>query len=205
MKKYAFINPNGDAAYTASPAMDDTYIDGEIYNGLMCREIPQIVDDTEVIERWYWVGDDHFVRPPRPSDFHDWSGVTKSWLPNLDAARESKLQQVAAELNTRLYLPCNGFDADKVSRERIRGMIARLQRGDGLPAGWVGWRDASNQQQWATDDAATVLANLTTLSRAIENREQALLVASWTHKANIAALEDIDAILNYDVNKGWNE
>ena len=203
MKKYAFINPNGDAAYTASPATDDTYIDGEIYNGLMCREIPQIADDTEVIERWYWVGDDHFVRPPRPTDFHDWSGVTKSWLPNLDAARESKLQQVSAELNTRLYLPCNGFDADKISRERISGMIARLQRGDGLPAGWMGWRDAANEMRWVTDDAATVLANLTALSRAIEDREQALLVAGWTHKANIAALEDIDAILAYDVTVGW--
>lgn len=203
MKKYAFINPNGDAAYTASPATDDTYIDGEIYNGLMCREIPQMADDTEVIERWYWVGDDHFVRPPRPTDFHDWSGVTKSWLPNLDAARESKLQQVATELSTRLYLPCNGFDADKVSRERISGTIARLQRGDGLPAGWIGWRNASNQQQWATDDAATVLANLTALSRAIEDREQALLATAWQHKAAIAALTDIDAVLAYDVTTGW--
>ena len=142
--------------------------------------------------------------PAKPSPHHDWDWTSKSWLPNLDAARESKLQQVAAELNTRLYLPCSGFDADKTSRERISGTIARLQRGDGLPAGWVGWRDASNQQQWAADDAATVLANLTALSRAIEDREQALLAASWTHKANIAALEDIDAILSYDVTTSWN-
>ena len=203
MKKYAFINPNGDAAYTASPATDDTYIDGEIYNGLMCREIPQIADDTEVIERWYWVGDDHFVRPPRPTDFHDWSGVTKSWLPDLDAARSSKLQQVAAELNTRLYLPCNGFDADQVSCGRISGTIDRLQRGGGLPAGWMGWRDAENNMHWATDEAQTVLANLTALSRSIEDREQALLIAAWTHKDAIAALEDIDAILSYDVTAGW--
>ena len=142
-------------------------------------------------------------RPLQPSPYHEWDWTTKTWLPDLDAAREAKLQQVAAELNARLYLPCNGFDADKVSRERISGMIARLQRGDGLPAGWVGWRDASNQQQWATDDAATVLANLTALSRVIEDREQALLVASWQHKANIEALEDIDAILSYDVTANW--
>lgn len=141
--------------------------------------------------------------PAKPSPHHEWDWTTKSWMPNLDAARASKLQQVSAELNARLYLPCNGFDADKVSRERISGMIARLQRGGGLPAGWVGWRDASNQQQWADDDAETVLANLTALSRAIEDREQALLVASWTHKANIAALEDIDAILGYDVTAAW--
>ena len=141
--------------------------------------------------------------PAKPSPHHDWDWPTKSWLPNLDAARESKLQQVTAELNKRLYLPCNGFDADKTSRERISGMIARLQRGDGLPAGWMGWRDAGNAYHWADDDAATVLANLTALSRAIEDREQALLVAGWTHKANIAALTDIHAILAYDVTTVW--
>lgn len=152
----------------------------------------------------YRIGEGAFsTLPPQPSPHHEWDWPTKSWLPNLDAARESKLQEVAAELSTRLYLPCNGFDADKVSRERISGMIARLQRGDGLPAGWVGWRDASNQQQWAPDDAATVLANLTALSRAIEDREHALLVASWNHKANIAALTDIDAIIAHDVTANW--
>ena len=139
------------------------------------------------------------ARPPH----HDWDWTTKSWLPNLDAAREAKLQQVAAELNARLYLPCNGFDADRVSRDRISGTIARLQRGGGLPAGWIGWRDASNQQQWATDDAATVLVNLTALSRAIEDREQTLLIRSWQHKAAIAALEDVTSILNYDTSLGW--
>jgi len=141
--------------------------------------------------------------PAKPSPHREWDWTTKSWLPNLDAARASKLQQVAAELSTRLYLPCNGFDADKVSRERISGTIARLQRGDGLPAGWLGWRDASNQQWWAEDDAATVLANLTALSCAIEDREQALLIASWQHKANLNALEDFNAILSYDTIAGW--
>ena len=140
---------------------------------------------------------------PRPSLFHFPDITTRGWLPNLDAAREAKLQQVSTELNARLYLPCNGFDADKVSRERISGTIVRLQRGDGLPAGWMGWRDAANEMHWADDDPATVLANLTALSRAIEDREQVLLIAGWTHKANIAALEGIDAILAYDVTANW--
>lgn len=141
--------------------------------------------------------------PAKPSPHHDWDWPTKSWLPNLNAARASKLQQVAAELNTRLYLPCNGFDAAPVSRGRISGTIARLQRGDGLPAGWLGWRDASNQQRWAEDDAMTVRANLMALSCAIEDREQALLITSWQHKANLNALEDFAAILSYDITTGW--
>ena len=153
---------------------------------------------------FFFVDGQPIQKPNAPSNFHSWDWPTKSWLPNLDAARESKLQQVAAELNTRLYLPCNGFDADRVSRERISGTIARLQRGDGLSAGWIGWRDASNQQRWAEDDAMTVLANLTTLSRAIEDREQALLAKSWQHKASIASLTSIEDILNYNVEEGWD-
>ena len=167
-----------------------------------CETIEGVIAAPEAA---YWDFEAQSLAPisPQPTAFHAWDWPTKQWIPNLDAGRTGRIQQITRELSTRLYLPCNGFDADKVSRERISGMIARLQRGDGLPAGWVGWRDASNQQQWATDDAATVLANLTALSRAIEDREQALLVASWTHKANIAALEDIDAILAYDVTTGW--
>ena len=153
----------------------------------------------------WFEGDDPKTLPERPSPHHEWDWTTKSWLPNLAAARESKLRQVAAELNARLYLSCNGFDADAVSRERISGTIARLQRGGGLPAGWIGWRDASNQQRWAEDDAATVLASLVALSCAIEDREQALLIVSWQHKANIAALTDIDAIIGYETTQGWPE
>ena len=141
--------------------------------------------------------------PEKPSPHHEWDWPTKSWLPNLDAAKAAKKTGIESELARRLYLPCNGFDADKVSRERISGMVSRLQRGDGLPTGWMGWRDASNQQRWVTDDAATVLANLTALSRAIEDREQALLVASWTHKENITKLQTIEEILQYDVTQNW--
>ena len=150
--------------------------------------------------------------PERPSPYHEWDCPTKSWLPNLAAAREVKLQQVTAELGIRLYLPCNGFDADKVSRERISGMIARLQRGDGLPVGWVGWRDASNDMHWAADDAATVLTSITALSLAIENREQVLLIAAWQHKATLESVaqnselddeQKLQQILSYNVSACW--
>ena len=197
MKKFVFIS-NGEPVSTIIPS------DGEdISNGVDLFEVPFDLQDEYIYSHVYFDNGILKYRPQKPGQFFSWAPVLNEWLPNLDAARESKLQQVAAELNTRLYLPCNGFDADQVSRGRISGMIARLQRGDGLPVGWICWRDACDQQQWATDDAATVLANLTTLSRAIEDREQALLVASWTHKAAIAALEDIDTILSYDVTANW--
>ena len=182
-----------------SVSCDDKYVSEQVGEGEgVVSAVDGITDLTHYVQNGELV-----PFPAKPAPHHEWDWPTKSWLPNLDAARESKLQQVAVELNTRLYLPCNGFDADKVSRDRISGTIARLQRGDGLPAGWMGWRDAANEMRWETDDAATVLANLTALSRAIEDREQALLIAAWDHKRNIADLPDIDTILSYDVTANW--
>jgi hypothetical protein len=197
MKKFVYVE-NGNATSTLIPS------DGaDLEDGVCFFQIDSDIPDDEIFLRSYWKNGERRSRNERPSVYHEWDLSSESWLPNLDAARNAKLQEVAAELDKRLYLPCCGFDADKVSRGRISGMVARLQRGDGLPAGWMGWRDFSNQQQWAMDDAATVLANLTALSRAIEDREQVLLVACWTHKANIATLTDIDAIIGYDVTAGW--
>ena len=183
------------------------YGSGEPIDANIGQDEAFIVVDGPVIARlpdYSYIHNGEWVHAaPAPSPHHDWDWPTKSWLPNLDAARAAKLQEVTAGLNTRLYLPCNGFDADPISRGRISGTIARLQRGDGLPTGWIGWRDANNQQQWAEESAATVLANLTALSCAIEDREQALLITSWQHKANLNALEDFAAILSYDITTGW--
>ena len=204
MKKFAFINDKGEVLYTAQPSEDSTYDHLGVYAGLTAVEFLTELDDYAVINYYYWDIDTGWMRKPvRPSEFHVWNTTNKDWELDSALACGALTKRVEDQLEEKLYLPCNGFDADKVSRDRISGMIARLQRGDGLPAGWMGWRDASNQQHWSQDDAATVLANLTALSRAIEDREQALLVASWTHKANIAALDDIDAILAYDVTANW--
>ena len=197
MKKFVFIS-NGEPVSTIIPS------DGEdISNGVDLFEVPFDLQDEYIYSHVYFDNGILKYRPQKPGQFFSWAPVLNEWLPNLDAARDARLQEVSAELNKRLYLPCNGFDADNVSRERISGTIARLQRGDGLPAGWMGWRDAANEMHWATDDAATVLANLIVLSRAIEDREQALLVASWAHKSAIMGLQTIEEILSYDVTANW--
>ena len=133
--------------------------------------------------------------------------LARQFLTRTEFMRALLADRVPGELARRTLAPVTAsgasFDADTTARERISGMIARLQRGDGLPVGWMGWRDAENVMRWACDSAEAVLAHLTALARAIEDREQALLVASWQHKAAIAALPDVDAILAYDVAAGW--
>ena len=197
MKKFVYVE-NGNATSTLIPS------DGaDLEDGVCFFQVDPDMPDDEIFLRSYWKNGERRSRNERPSVYHEWDLSSESWLPNLELVLSNLLESVSTELNTRLYLPCNGFDADKVSRERISGMIARLQRGDGLPAGWIGWRDAENAMHWGADDAVTVLANLIALSRSIEDREQSLLVASWTHKENITKLQTIEEILQYDVTQNW--
>jgi hypothetical protein len=171
--------------------------DGQAFIEVESEVVAQL-PEYSYVEGGRWI-----TAPAQPSPYHAWDWPTKSWIADLSAAASARARDVAIELDRRNSAPCAGFDADKLSRDRISSMIARLQRGDGLPAGWIGWRDASNDMHWVADDAATVLANLTALSRAIENREQALLIAAWQHKAAIAALTSVEALLAYDVTAGW--
>ena len=138
--------------------------------------------------------------PPRPSEHHAFDYALKQWIDprTLDDFKAAALQACATELARRLYLPItvggSPFDADQVSRDRITHMRKRLQEGRGLPPEWLGWRDASNAMHWADATDAEVLAHLTALSEAIENREQALLVTGWTLKAQIAAAATVDQV-----------
>ena len=56
MIKVALVKNNGEVAYTVSPAVDDMYLDGEVYNGCTARHISHTVIDAEVIATWYWDG-----------------------------------------------------------------------------------------------------------------------------------------------------
>lgn len=138
--------------------------------------------------------------PPRPSEHHAFDYALKQWVDprTLDDYKAAALQAGAAELARRLYLPITvsgaPFDADQISRDRITHLRKRLQEGRGLPPEWMGWRDASNAMHWADATDAEVLAHLTALSEAIENREQALLVTGWTLKAQIEAAATVDQV-----------
>jgi hypothetical protein len=56
---------------------------------------------------------------------------------------------------------------------------------------------------WGSDTPEQVQTQLAGLSAAIEDREQALLIAAWQHKAALDALTDIDDLLSYDTTANW--
>lgn len=154
-----------------------------------------------------------FKRPevdPRPTKYHVWAGFGAGFvLPDgaLDAAIADRCADVDSELMRRSRAPIayagSMFDADALARERIKGTLDRIVRGDGLPSGWVGWRDADNDHNWSDLNELGVRDALSGLSRSIEDREQALLIAAWQHKGAIRALGSVEDVIAHDIKAGW--
>ncbi len=135
------------------------------------------------------------VRPQQPES------------PSVDDAREVQAQAVDRIRSARHGQPIaymgEFFDADVAARENISGVLTRLTRGDGLTAGWIGWRTFDNNMVWADEPAEEVLSHLRGLSCAIEDRKQALLSVAWGHKDALAELSSVEAVMEYDITAGW--
>lgn len=149
-------------------------------------------------------------RAAQPSDYHAWDWASCAWVAISGAFESAKAERCAAVNRLRdakqvLPIECDGivFDADTKSLENIRGVISRIERGDGLTVGWVGWRTFDNTMVWADSSPDEVLALLSAIARGLEDRKQALMIAAWTHKAAIAALSTPDDVASYDITAGW--
>lgn len=147
------------------------------------------------------------LTPLAPTPYHRWDWASRTFVPDLPAAKAAVRAQVDERRAWLSYQPIDfmgaNFDADAIARERISGCNLRLLRGDGLPAGWLGWRDADNVMRWTSATEAQVQDYLRGLSTAIENREQYLLIKAWTKKAQIDALTSVEAVVAYNVEAGW--
>lgn len=146
-------------------------------------------------------------RPPKPTPFHKWNWASKQWEADIERAIEARSEQISDECERRHNLPVAYlgalFDADAVARENISRTHGRIARGDGLPAGWVGWRDFDNGVHWGEDAPEDVMAHLAALMRAIEDRRQALYIASWTHKQAVSTAPSVQAVIDHDIAAGW--
>jgi len=155
----------------------------------------------------YFDGDDFVPIGDPPTLRHAYDWTARKWVAPLTELAADVSAKIDREFKRRDLLPVTvagvPFDADAAARENISGTAARIERGDALPAGWVGWRDADNAMHWADAMPAAVLANLNAVSRAIEDRKQALLVARWTKKAQIAAIADEAELLAFDIGTDW--
>lgn len=164
------------------------------------------IDTYNFLNLSYYKGEIKF-RDPIPTPYHIWDNDNEVWVPNPETLRQEKKGQVNDRrfFYDRQPITVNNitFDADAEARENINGTIARIQRGDGLPEGWMGWRAKDNQLYWGEYSAEEVLNELLDVTRAIEDRKQAILIFAWNHKYNLESMTDLQEILDYDIDEEW--
>lgn len=148
--------------------------------------------------------------PAQPSPAHVWDWGLYDWVPSPAALAELKFarsEAVNALRDQKRAAPISYmgilFDADSASVANMQGLATRIERGDGLTLGWIGWRTWDNTMVWASEGASEVLAHLHALARALEDRQQSLLLAAWRHKAALLQCEGGADVLAYDITVGW--
>jgi len=83
--KFAFLNSDNSVVYISNVGVDENYVNGQEYYGNIAQQIPDNIDDADVLENWYW-NDGWKVRPQKPSFFYDWNMTSESWVLNIDLA-----------------------------------------------------------------------------------------------------------------------
>ena len=191
MKKFVFLNPDGIPSYTATPADDSHYQDGIVFNDMLCKEVPFDTSDTEILERWYWKGEEIKVRPLRPGDFYAWSSELETWLPNLDAAREAQRQAWNAWRDRELIAGClhNGhvFHSDDRFIAELQLILKGYERGYITSTSAIRTRDNVVLQLAHTEIEGLLL--LLGLHR------QAIYAQSWAGKDALASLTTLESIM----------
>ena len=130
-------------------------------------------------------------RPLSPSPHHDWDWTTKSWLPNLDAARESQRQAWNAWRDRELVAgyPHNGhvFHSDDRFMAELQLLLKGYERGHLTGTSAIRTRDnAVLQMTHAEIEGLLLLIGL---------HRQAIYAQSWTGKDALASLSTLEAIV----------
>lgn len=132
----------------------------------------------------------HF--PAKPSPHHEWDWTTKSWLPNLDAARESQLQAWNAWRDRELVAghSHNGhvFHSDDRFMAELQLILKGYERGHLTGTFAIRTRDNGTLQMTHAEIEGLLLL--------IGLHRQAIYAQSWVGKdalAGLTTLEDIVA------------
>jgi len=122
---------NGEIAHYGSPGADDDFIDGETYDGYLCKIMNVDIDLSSFSKVKYWSYDTNSWkdRVPLPTSFYDW--VETEWVLN----RERLITEIRRDRDTMLQrtdftqLPDSPFSDEekekfKIYRQELRDFMA---------------------------------------------------------------------------------
>lgn len=173
------------------------------------------VPTTTGIADYSWVevdGDGNktlHAAPPKP-EHHEWDWTTKSWLPNLDAAKAAKKADIEAERSRRTNEPLTYdgkvLDADQTARDNLKAKLEevreRIRLNMPMPPELLVWRDHGNQtHSWPTIEAYHDW--LAGYAVTMSERGTRCYACAWYHKDALEQLSVLEDIVNYDLTQGW--
>lgn len=150
--------------------------------------------------------------PEKPSPHHEWDWTTKSWLPNLDAAKAAKKTEIEAERNRRISEPLiydgKVLDADQTARDNLNAKLEevreRIRLNMPMAPELLVWRDNSNvTHSWPTIEAYHDW--LAGYAVAMSDRGTRCYACAWHHKDTLGQLSVLEDITNYNLSQGWPE
>ena len=130
-------------------------------------------------------------RPTQPSPHHDWDWPTKSWLPNLDAARASQRQAWNAwrdrELVAGYAHTGHVFHSDDTFIGELQLLLKGYERGHLTSTSAIRTRDNGTLQMTHSEIEGLLLL--------IGLRRQAIYAQSWAGKDALAGLTTLESIM----------
>ena len=144
------------------------------------------------LEGWIDVTARTFVPfPERPSPHHEWDWPTKSWLPNLDAAREAQRQAWNAWRDRELVAGYahNGhvFHSDDRFMAELQLLLKGYERGHLTGTSAIRTRDNDTLQMTHAEIEGLLLL--------IGLHRQAIYAQSWAGKDALASLTTLEDIM----------
>jgi uncharacterized protein with NRDE domain len=77
--RIAMVLPNGEVGSICYPSQSDMYVSGEEYGGSVARVIETSVDDTTILNEWYYSSLGwHVDKPEKPGSYYNWEN--EAWV-----------------------------------------------------------------------------------------------------------------------------
>ena len=162
------------------------------------------------VDTVYFNGTELTEFPAQTSPHHEWDWPTKSWLPNLDAAKAAKKAEIEAEHSRRINEPLlydgKVLDADQAARDNLKAKLEevreRIRLNMPMAPELLVWRDNDNQtHSWSTIEAYHDW--LAGYAVTMSERGTRCYTCAWYHKDTLKQLSEMEAVLNYDLTQGW--
>ncbi|EAO2687540.1 DUF4376 domain-containing protein [Salmonella enterica] len=131
------------------------------------------------------------------SKFDRWNGET--WQPSITDTKAAKIQQIKAHRDdvTADYIVIDGNHFHSDANSRIQQMsLTKMGQAKQIPAGLM-WQTKNNGLIELTNDIAAQFESVTM------DHDMRLFANAQRHIAAVEALEDIEAVLDYDYSTGW--